>query len=268
MKLGIGVTLAAALGAVWAGEAAWAADMAPHRAVYTMSLASSRGSGGVVAANGTMTYEFNDACDGWTVDNRTVLNMAYSEGAQVSTTWDFVTWEAKNGSRYRFHVRSSRDGELSEEIDGTAHVSGEDRAGEAKYLKPEAKSFRLPAGTVFPTEHTVKLIDAAQAGERMFSRVIFDGAGVEGPLEVSAVVGPAANQDSPSPGPASSLIAVPSWRVRMAFFPLTSREATPDYEVSARYYFNGIATEVLQQFGSFSLRGKLEKIEALPKPDC
>jgi hypothetical protein len=54
----------------------------------------------------------------------------------------------------------------------------------------------------------------------------------------------------------------------MAFFPVGGKEANPDYEVGLRYLANGVARNILQNFGNFSIKGTLERIEPLPKPDC
>ena len=54
----------------------------------------------------------------------------------------------------------------------------------------------------------------------------------------------------------------------MAFYLRGSKDPTPDYEVALRYYLNGVADEVLQSFGNFSLKGRLQKLEPLPRPDC
>jgi hypothetical protein len=248
-------------------------QLAPHRAVYSMNLASSRLGGGVTGASGNMTYKFSDSCDGWTVENNTVLTFAYGDGAPVSTTWDFLTWESKDGLHYRFKVRSTRDGVVSEEIDGTANLDGVGRGGTAKYSLPEPRTMALPKGTLFPTEHTRRLLEVAQKGEHLLARDLFDGTGVEGPFDVNAVIGqgsPAnANVATPvSPQVNAELLSAPSWRMQMAFFPLGSPDATPDYEVSLRYYLNGVADEVVQSFGNFSLKGTLQRLEPLPKPDC
>ena len=71
-----------------------------------MTLATAKSGSGVTAASGAMSYKFGDSCDGWIVENKTALTFAYSDGAPVSTTWDFVTWESKDGLHYRFRVRS------------------------------------------------------------------------------------------------------------------------------------------------------------------
>jgi hypothetical protein len=248
------------------------ADLAAHRAIYKMSLATSKSGSGVTAASGAMSYKFGDSCDGWIVENKTALTFAYSDGAPVSTTWDFVTWESKDGLHYRFRVRSTKDGVVNEEIDGTADLDGKGKGGVAKFTLPEAKTLALPAGTLFPTEHTLRMIELAQHGEHLAERTLFDGTGTDQTFEVSAIIGKAAAQSTAKgpdlPGINRLLLASTSWPMQMAFFPDGSDDPEPDYEVGVRYYQNGVADDVLQSFGNFSLKGTLEKLEALPKPDC
>ena len=248
------------------------ADLAAHRAIYKMSLATSKSGSGVTAASGAMSYKFGDSCDGWIVENKTALSFAYSDGAPVSTTWDFVTWESKDGLHYRFRVRSTKDGVVNEEIDGTADLEGKGKGGVAKFTLPEAKTLPLPVGTLFPTEHTLRMIELAQHGEHLAERTLFDGTGTDQTFAVSAIIGKAAAQSTGKgpdlPGINRLLLASTSWPMQMAFFPDGSDDPEPDYEVGVRYYQNGVADDVLQSFGNFSLKGTLEKLEALPKPDC
>jgi len=247
------------------------ADLVSHRAIYKMALATSKSGSGITGASGAMSYKFGDSCDGWIVENKTALTFAYSDGAPVSTTWDFVTWESKDGLHYRFRVRSTRDGVVNEEIDGVADLDGKGKGGVAKFTLPEAKTLPLPKGTLFPTEHTVRMIELAQAGEHMAERTLFDGTGTDQTFAVSAIIGKAAaaaKTNPEAPGVNRLLLAATSWPMRMAFFPDGSDDPEPDYEVGVRYYQNGVADDVLQSFGNFSLRGTLEKLEALPKPDC
>lgn len=262
----VAVAVAVAMSATAAAGVAAAADLAPHRAVYSMSLHSARPASGIAGASGAMTYEFNDACDGWTVENRTALAFAYNEGKQVQTDWEFVTWESKDGLRYRFHVRSTRDGMVVEEIDGTASLDGRGQGGKVVFTRPQALTMKLPKGTIFPTEHTLRLIEHAESGARLFSRVVFDGSGTDGAFDVNAVIGP---RKAPSAEDAGTpLTNQPSWRMNMAFFPVAAQVATPEYEVGLRYFTSGVAKDVVQSFGDFALRARLDKLEPLPKPDC
>ena len=72
-------------------------EIAPHRAIYKMSLASARSSSTVSDVRGQMMFEWADACDGWTIEQRFQLRFLYTEGDQVDMTTNYATWEAKDG---------------------------------------------------------------------------------------------------------------------------------------------------------------------------
>lgn len=250
-------------------------ELAPHRAIYAMDLATLRPGAGLAAATGTMSYAFEDACDGWVVENRIAMNYTYSEGGQALSTTDFLTWEAKDGLSYRFRMRNTRNGEIVEEIEGKAELTGKGQGGSVTFTRPEPMVVPLPKGTMFPSDHTIRLLDTARAGGKTLLKVVFDGSGMDGPYEVNALIGKAQPRSGAPNGSARSsaglnspLMAEPSWPVRIAFFPISSTEASPEFEMLIGYHPNGVAHEIEQSFRSFSLKGRLETVEALPKRSC
>lgn len=266
------VPLAAALiatGALHAPPAAAAAsiELVPHRAIYSMKLAGSRSGSAMADARGAMYVEWAESCDGWTVTQRVRLTLVTAEGDNSETDSNYSSWESKDGRDFRFTVRNLLDGKLSEELRGEASLGANAGPGEARFATPAGTRFDLPKASVFPTEHTVQLIEAARAGGKHLSRVIFDGASLDGPLEVNAVIGGKAEGAVAADG-AGKLTAGPSWRMRMAFFPLSSQAATPEYEVGVRLFDNGVADAFLLDYGGYSVAANLEKLEALPKPRC
>ena len=42
----------------------------------------------------------------------------------------------------------------------------------------------------------------------------------------------------------------------------------PDYELSMRLFENGIGADFLFEYGEFSIRARLDRLEALPRPHC
>ncbi|ANC91776.2 DUF1849 domain-containing protein [Azospirillum humicireducens] len=245
--------------------AAVAAKIQPHRAIYAMSLGSARNGAKVSDVRGRMMFEWADACDGWTTEQRFQLRFVYSEGDDMAMNTNYTTWEAKNGLRYRFNVRKLVNGELDEEVRGEANLQA-DGAGTAQFTKPEPQEMELPAGTMFPTAHTLAILDHAERNEPFFTRTIFDGSDAEGPTEVSTVAGkPGAPKES---GKDPLLKVGKSWPIRMAFFPLQSDSAQPEYEMSLRLLENGIAESMQIDYGDFTVNAVLEKIEALPKSGC
>jgi hypothetical protein len=264
--LTIGRWAACALAVFGAGTAT-AAEIVPHRALYTMTLGRSGGDTGVIGANGTMAYQWGEVCDGWTVEQRYRLKMGYSETPDVSIASNFVTWEAKDGLSYRFNQKETRNGAGDEEIRGTARLDGPGKGGTADFEKPEGKSFKLPTGMLFPSAHTIFLIDKAKAGEVFISKQIFDGATVENAVLVSAVIGPKVAPD-PEAAKKSPLLNRPGWRVRLAFFPADPKAEKHDFELGMLLLDNGVSRDMVIAYGEYAIHATLDDIEALPKPGC
>src|SRR4051812_31160561 len=99
---------------------AGAVEVTPHRAIYEMSLAKVQPSSGITRAQGRMEFEWGDSCDGWVVQQRYELHMTYENSGDTTLLISFVTWEAKDGKRYRYNVRKLRDGQPDEELRGEA----------------------------------------------------------------------------------------------------------------------------------------------------
>ena len=246
---------------------AGAAEIAPHHALYSMSLGATHGDAGVTGAGGTMAYQWGESCDGWTVEQRYRLKMAYAESQDVSISSNFVTWESKDGLRYRFNQKETRNGTDSDEIRGKAKLDGTDKGGTVEFEKPQPKSLKLPPGVLFPSSHTIFLIDKAKAGENFISRQLFDGATVENAVLVSAVIGAKVEPDEES-AKKSPLLNRPGWRVRLAFFPADQKAEKPDYELGMLLLDNGVSRDMVIDYGEYSIRAKLDDIEALPRPGC
>src|SRR5499427_3156703 len=136
---------------------------AAHRAIYTLTLSSSRG-GDVIAARGTMGYEVIDACDGWAVRQRLSMTLTNAEGQDVQMVSDYATWEAKDGLKFRFHMKQTTDTAVTSQTDGEARLERAGGSGEAHYTVPEDTTKELPPGTLFPMAHTSAILAAAASG--------------------------------------------------------------------------------------------------------
>lgn len=288
IRLTSGVAFAGALvlglttvgGGTTAAEAAGPTALVPHEATYDMQLGSSRSGSGVVGARGTMNYSFTDTCDGYAVNTRTVLSISYGMGAPVVSAWDFSTWESKDGTQYRFKVRNSRNGVVVDTIDGRADMPEDGSPGAATFTEPEGQVMALIPGTLFPTEHTRLLLDrAAGSGSMLVNRPVFDGSSDHGVYEVSALIGlltPAvaaagpekAAAGTPTDRIAKALLEGPSWPMTMAFFPLDSNDLMPEFQVGLQYHDNGVAENVVQDFGDFTINGTMTDLKPIAGPDC
>jgi hypothetical protein len=272
--------LAAGLMLTWAGLAQ-ATEISPHRALYSLSLESSKAGSGVVDATGAMIYEWGETCDAWTVQQRFRLRLAYEDADPVELSSTLVSWESKDGLRYRFNERRLRNGEADEEVKGEARLDGTGKGGKADFTKPDTVTMTLAPNVLFPTAHTLLLIDRAIAGDNFLSRDVFDGATEDNASQISAVIGvrmesTAVSSDRAAAGSApnkekvvkSPLIERPSWRVRLAFFPADTKSVQPDYELGMRLYDNGVSGDMSLDYSDYVIRAKLDEIEPLSKPAC
>jgi len=268
------VVLAAIMLALTLCGRAGAFDIAPHRALYSMSLATAKQNSGIVGASGSMVFEWGETCDGWTVEQRYKLRMQHaaagSGDGEVEIVSNFVTWEAKDGLRYRFYQKKLRNGAPDGETRGEARLDGASKGGAVEFTKPNANTLTLAPGVIFPTAHTLLLIARAASGEQFVAQPVFDGASDENAAEVSAVIGGAQSADSGAAEEAvkNTLLARPSWRMRLAFFPADSGNDKPDYELGMRLLDNGVSRDMVLDYGEFAIKAKLDEIEALPKPRC
>lgn len=249
-------------------EPTTAIPLQPHRAVYRMALATDEPGNDVSAADGLMLYRFARGCDGWTVENKTVLRLTYDNDTTMQTVWSFVSWESTDGRHFRFRARYDQDGQTVEKIAGTAELPEDGRAGEARLNEPDDRRLPLPAGTLFPTAHMRAVIAAASAGQKNLNRVVFDGASLENPYQVNAFFGPLAPAAVEAMAKAAKLPPTPAWWTRMAFFPLASPGPLPEFEIDAQYRADGIADAIRQSFERFALDVRLHQLEVLPSPEC
>src|SRR5260370_12140427 len=149
------LVFAAAVGIVRLAAPAEAAEIAPHRALYTMCVGNARSDSGVVDARGTMDYEWGETCEGWTIEQRYRLKMRYAETSDVDIVSSFVTWESKDGLRYRFNQKQTRNGEVDQEIRGEARLDGPGKGGVAEITKPHPQTLKLEPSATFPSAHTI-----------------------------------------------------------------------------------------------------------------
>lgn len=236
-----------------------AVELAAHRALYDLTLSTARGD--VTAAYGTMSYEVTDACDGWAVHQQLAMTVTNRDGQDIDMLSDYTTYEAKDGTLLRFRSRQAGDPSPGTDIAGTAERKL-GQAGTIRYTSPAGVTKPLPKGTLFPMAHTIAIIQGAEAGKHFFPLPLFDGTGADGAQDSTVAV---VKWGETRKTPYHFLDDVPGGRVHIAFFPRGADVQEPDYEVSMFYWENGIADDLLMDFGDFVMRGRLRQLIPLKK---
>ena len=235
------------------------AASAAHRAFYTLTLSSSRG-GNVVAARGTMGYEVIDACDGWAVRQRLSMTLTNSEGQDIEMVSDYATWEEKDDLKFRFHMKQTTDTAVTSQTDGDAKL---ERAAVRRGALHRSRGQHKAASV----RHAVP--DGAYLGDPRGGAVRQE---VPGALRCSTAPTIWGRRTAPSwldwKKPEANkypfLAALPSTRVRLAFFDDALKGEVPTYQVGMRYWENGVADNLQMDFGDFVMDAKLTDLTQLP----
>lgn len=245
-----------------------AIKLAPHRAIYKVTLASAKNTVGIHDVSGTMLFEITDACDGWAVQQHMHLRFSFPEGDTSQVASDIVTWESKDGRQFHFNVKRDSNDKENELFKGRASV--DDQGGAVRYTLPAEKGdAQLSKDTIFPMYHTQQLIQKAMTGEKLFSRRVFDGSDEEGIADVSAFIGDALDSKKKDDGLSEELLKKPLlsahkvWPMRLAFYPLQAGKdaGEPDYEMDLMMQDNGVARIMTIDYGDFAVTGTLLQIE-------
>lgn len=252
-------------------QAAPAVALQPHRAVYTLTLDMTRGQRSVISIEGQMEYRWAAACDGSSFEQNYQVAMVYASGDTLTRKTRYAGWESADGHELTYNLSSSTNGEDKEDVRGTAHLDGA-AGGDAVFKTPADLKQALPAGSLFPTTHMERLVEAMRQGQTIFTAGFFDGSSADGPQYVSVAIG------RPQPGDpsADALRQGPSRPISMAFYTVGKAEKDkdaagteqPEYELRQRLFENGIADRIIIDYGDFAMAAKLDTLEPIDAPRC
>jgi hypothetical protein len=244
--------------------------LAPHRAVYDLTLLRSSGLKAPTGAHGRINYDFSgSSCEGYVANFRQMVELDPPEGPQRLTDMRSATFEDGDGKNFRFQIDTRIDGELNENIDGSVARTA-DGALAVKLQRPKSTSFDLDRGILFPTEHIKHILAAAKAQETTLEAKVFDGSETgEKVYDTLTVIGhpldsPAAEQAAQN----EALKGMARWPVAISYFDPEKKDGTPSYVMSFDLYENGIARALKIDYGDFILAGEMTSLEILRMPAC
>lgn len=248
--------------------------IAPHKALYRMSIAELRAGSPVSDITGYMYYKWEDSCDAWSTDHRFNIKYSYTDRPSTYVTRHFVSWEAKTGHEMSFFSNGYAQGIQDMQIRGKAKRF-QNAAGQVTYTTPEGVSEALPIGVLFPAGHTIETIKAARQGKTFFNAAMFDGTDDDGPLEVNVFINSASSQTASkaqlSAEIDNTLLSGPAWDTRLAFFRVKgerAKSALPAYEMDIKMHENGIVSQIIVGYDKFSVKQELVALSKVSKPEC
>jgi hypothetical protein len=153
--------------------AAGSVKLAPHIAIYDLTLTSSRGKRALESVRGRIVYDFSgSACEGYALQLPPGDRARQRRGQGGAQRPAHRLLGRGRGQELPLQVAELHGPQQIGDVDGRADRGKASVA--VKLSKPEDKKF--DAGTVvFPTEHMRLLIEAAKRGKTLLEVAVYDG---------------------------------------------------------------------------------------------
>ncbi len=256
-----------------------AIELAPHRAIYDMTLGRAAAGANVGEVRGRLVFDFNGSpCDGYTLNTRLVTEIVDRDGKATTTDMRSSTWEHAKGERFKFNSSQFQNQRLSEQVAGLASRARDGANVSVALEKPKKRQVRINGSSMFPTQHSLAILEAARTGRNVVQANIYDGSEQgEKYFETTTFIGKAMppGEDEALKGLANAdkLGGLTSWPVSISYFEnkpgeKPMGEGTPTYELSFRLYANGVSRKLQIDYGTFSIAGELTKIDFFEPGKC
>jgi hypothetical protein len=248
-------------------------ELASHRAVYELTLATSR-SKSAISARGRILYDFSGSvCEGYKLEFRQVSELNNGEGKITLSDLRSNTWEDAAGKTYTFSSQNYLDQRLIDAVTGRAER--QKNAVEVELSKPKKATIDLDPTIVFPTEHVRRIIDAARAGKTILEFPVYDGSeSGQKVYNTLTIIGHAIPPDEKVPTDAAAgqaaLAGMKRWPVTVSYFDSKAKrgEQMPVYSISFELYENGISRALMLDYNDFAISGELSALEIKDTKPC
>jgi EipB-like len=252
------------------------ADMtlAPHRAFYVLEADKLDNKGGVSAIAGKLAYEITGSeCEGYAVNYRIANRYIQGEGSPQTMDVQLNSFESGDGLELDMKQKQYVNASLESETRVKAKKPKDGGPVTGEMEGKETKTFTVDATAIFPTAFQRKLMQDAEKGESRSVSLVYEGSDDVKPSKaISFIGGKKQGTVVPSGADASTLEALnklPYWPVTVSYYDINAKgDDEPTYAASFNMLENGVSTDLVLDYGSYTLKGKLEKIEMLKAEPC
>ncbi len=246
--------------------------LVPHRAAYELVLSSTRGTKPIESAQGRIAMEFTgNACEGYAFNYRQVTRINDGEGTSRMSDLRSVTWEEGKGETFRFNTQSLINNAPTQATDGRAERAT-DGGISVSLRRPKAEKVDFAGDSIFPSHHMRLLIEAARESRTVVEAKVYDGSDGGSKLyDTTAIIGRPIAADGRPIEPAAEqagLAAMRRWPVAISYFEPGVGERTPVYVLSFDMYENGVSGALKLDFGEFTLKGQMTRLDLLKAGEC
>ncbi len=224
--------------------------------------------------DGRLAYEITgSACDGYTVNYRIANRFQDPTSGSKLVDTQLNVFEAADGTQFDVeeHQLAGTDDAPAQRLSVKRPQSG--GVGQGQIISPDAQTFTLAADVLFPSALEIKLLHEAEQGISRDSSLVFDGSDGKKVLKAITFIGkkraPGSFAIDVSNIELKPLAGLASWAMSTSYYATDDTNSdTADYQASFNMYENGVSSELLFDYGSYALKGKLTKLELLKPAPC
>ena len=150
-------------------------SLSSHQAIYELDLKSANAASEVKSVDGKTHYILQQTCDGWETSENYAISFGFDEGNNANFISHYKTWESEDGASFTFDIVENSNALGEKAFEGFANQNGD--MTEAFHSDGDGSMRSLPDDTVFPVQHLLTLLNAAQEGTPVIrqSHMFFGG---------------------------------------------------------------------------------------------
>ncbi|MEM9332081.1 MAG: DUF1849 family protein [Pseudomonadota bacterium] len=247
--------------------------LAPHRAVYDVSLEEAEDRSGIEGMQGRIVYELRgNECEGIAISYRFVTRINTGRD-QFVTDQQSASYESPDGKEFSFSTKSFVNEQPDQSIKGTAKRDQEGLV--VTHDGADPRTLNLENG-LFTSSHLIEVMRKANQGESFTAHNVFDGSGeADKVLNSASVIGKAKIISDLLEGEREEGIKdlrdKEAWPITMSYFKKdadNSAESLPIYEASFLLYKDGVTRDLTMRYPDYALKASLTNIEYFDQAPC
>ena len=236
-----------------------------HKAFYEMQMGDKAQNSHIVSVNGRSVFAMERECTGWRSIEDYMIQFVAENGGADRVLSHFESWEADSGDKYSFDIMEESSFEGRKDFGGFVQLE-DDSSGAAFFTMAPETAIELPTNTLFPVQHVQRILDLAEAGEKMVAATVFTGAEPDNALmRTSTVVGGWREETATDLG---ALAQDGYWQINVAYFKPAAKTAEPEYEIKFSMQRNGLVRGYVIDYGDFSIEASLTSVEPVEAQAC
>ena len=251
-----------------------AIDLATYRALYIFEPSRIDQSAASKPVDGQLAYEVSGSeCAGYTIDSRFANRFTDSEQGDRLIDLQSSTYESTDGLQLEVTQKQFVNKDPGDDLRISISRSTTADEGTGLIKGNKTKSFTVAKDVLFPTAHQKKLLALAQSGATHDVTNLYDGSDDDKQYRVVTFIGkrrPPGSYEMDVKNPVTKdLQNQASWSFQLGYYPLNDKQAeSPEFQANFNMYENGVSTEMLFDYGTYAMRGKMMRFESTKPETC